>query len=138
MYLSLGACVRFPRKAKTPLVRGVEEIVRWQCRDHLCWCSPGCYRWIHINLINSCPLSHKIMIVSPYIRTRLWRQCIQFNHLSLHFSLLHSDLRVRVLTYFTSTFLTMITVPYNAIVHYWLKSHHQSYLILIRKNTPLL
>ncbi|GAU40910.1 hypothetical protein TSUD_297160 [Trifolium subterraneum] len=28
-----GYMVRFPRKAKTPLDRGVEKIVRWQFRD---------------------------------------------------------------------------------------------------------
>jgi hypothetical protein len=33
MYLSPWYMVRFPRKAKTPLERGVKKIERWQCQE---------------------------------------------------------------------------------------------------------
>jgi hypothetical protein len=38
MYLSSGYMVRLPHKAKTPLVREVEKIMRWQCSG-----VSGCY-----------------------------------------------------------------------------------------------
>jgi hypothetical protein len=46
--------VRFPLKAKTPVVRGLEKIVRWQCRDHLRWWGPGCYKT---------PLAHNFILI---------------------------------------------------------------------------
>jgi hypothetical protein len=46
--------VRFPLKVKIPLVREVEKIVRWQCRDHLIWQGMGVVTsWANIRAIKS-------------------------------------------------------------------------------------
>jgi hypothetical protein len=43
MHLNSGVHGSISTEEKNSTKEGVEEIVRWQCRDHL-RCGPGCYK----------------------------------------------------------------------------------------------